>query len=169
MNINDVKTLFDYNYWANDRIFDAAQSVTVEQYEATAAFPYGGLRGTLLHLVDAEYNWRTRFEDTAFTPLTETQLPTLVSLEYRRRQEETAMRSHLAGLTDQDMALRPGLPAWPRRVRALAKEGFVLWHCLLHVVNHGTQHRSEAAALLTEYGQSPGDVDLLVFIQARGR
>jgi len=40
----------------------------------------------------------------------------------------------------------------------------VLWHCLLHVVNHGTQHRSEAAALLTSYGQSPGGLDFTLFL-----
>jgi uncharacterized damage-inducible protein DinB len=36
---------------------------------------------------------------------------------------------------------------------------------LAHVVNHGTQSRSEAAVLLTEYGQSPGDLDLILFLR----
>ena len=165
MNISDIQTLYEYNYWANDQIFEAARRVTVEQYEATADLPYGSLRGTLLHIVEAEHLWRARFQDTAFSSLAETELPTLDSLEYRRRQEETTMRTYLAGLTDQDMELRPGLPWWPPRVRALANEGFFLWHCLVHVVNHGTQHRSEAAALLTEYGQSPGQLDFLVYVQ----
>ncbi len=40
----------------------------------------------------------------------------------------------------------------------------VLWHCLLHVVNHGTQHRSEAAAILTGYGYSPGGLDFTMFL-----
>jgi uncharacterized damage-inducible protein DinB len=40
----------------------------------------------------------------------------------------------------------------------------VLWHCLLHVVNHGTQHRSEAAAILTGYGYSPGGLDFTAFL-----
>jgi len=33
----------------------------------------------------------------------------------------------------------------------------------MEVIIHATQHRSEAAMLLTDYGQSPGDLDFLPF------
>ena len=41
----------------------------------------------------------------------------------------------------------------------------VLWQVMAHVVNHGTQHRSEAAAILTDFGHSPGDIDLILFLR----
>ena len=41
----------------------------------------------------------------------------------------------------------------------------VLWHLLIHVVNHGTEHRSQVAAELTAYGYSPGDLDVVHFVR----
>jgi hypothetical protein len=69
---------------------------------------------------------------------------------------------------------KPGKPmrsgcasGWPRSTTrtwtAPAAGGRPLWQCLAHVVNHGTQHRSEAAMVLTHWGQSPGELDLIYY------
>jgi uncharacterized damage-inducible protein DinB len=160
MNIQDILTIYDYNYWANKKILARSANVTQEQFLAPASFPYGGLRGTLLHILDTEWGWRALFQSIgSATDLLEANFLTLAALEARSREEETAMRAYLASLSDEDMQshLRYTTDTGIKRDR-------ILWHCLLHVVNHGTQHRSEAAALLTEYGQSPGDLDFVVFL-----
>ena len=62
--------------------------------------------------------------------------------------------------------------AWSRKHGRCATKGppmeNILWHLMTHVVNHGTQHRSKAAILLTGYGYSPGAPDLIVFLRERG-
>jgi uncharacterized damage-inducible protein DinB len=160
MNIHDIQLIYDYNYWANKRILASAANVSQEQFDAHASFPYGGLHGTLLHILDTEWGWRALFQsiDSA-TDLKEADFPTLAALEVYWREEETAMRAYLSSLSNADMEshLLYTTDTGIKRDR-------ILWHCLLHVVNHGTQHRSEAAALLTEYGQSPGDLDFTVFL-----
>jgi uncharacterized damage-inducible protein DinB len=43
-----------------------------------------------------------------------------------------------------------------------------LWHAMAHLVNHGTQHKTEAAAMLTGFGHSPGDIDMIKYAMEVG-
>ena len=49
--------------------------------------------------------------------------------------------------------------------RQVLGDGVPMWQMLAHVVNHGTQHRSEAAVILTDAGRSPGDLDMIFFAE----
>ncbi len=164
----EIVLIYDYNYWANRRILDAVSKVSPPLFAAPSTFPFGSLRGTLVHIMDTEYGWRTMVERAGQTDhweaveLAESDFPTLASIEKRWQDEEARMRAYLSGLTDSSL---------DDVVRYLADGGSLrerpLWHCLYHVVNHGTQHRSEAAAMLTDYAQSPGDIDFTVFMNER--
>lgn len=162
MNKADIVTLFDYNYWANGRILNAAARVTAEQFAAVAGLNYGSLCGTLVHILGAEMVWRLRCQEEVVPRSLpqETEFPTFSALRARWQDEEAAMRGFLATLTDD--LLR-------RTIRYTTTKGITfehaLWQPLIHVVNHGTQHRAEAAMLLTEYGCSPGDVDMILFLR----
>jgi uncharacterized damage-inducible protein DinB len=160
MNIQDIHLIYNYNYWANKKLLVASANVTPEKFTAPASFPYGGLHGTLLHILEAEWSWRALFQKIEdASELLPVDYPDLSTIETRWRAEETAMRTYLATLRDEDMEshLQYTTDTGIERDR-------ILWHCLLHVVNHGTQHRSEAAALLTDFGSSPGDLDFTVFL-----
>lgn len=160
MKKKDIAFIFDYNYWATKRLLNAAQAISREQFVSPSKFPHGSLRGTFVHVMDAEYGWRILCQQGRETKdLAEDEFPTMDALEIRWLDEEKAMRVYLNSLTDEDMEglIRYTTPRGIKRER-------VLWHCLYHVVNHSTQHRSEAAAILTDLGHSPGDFDFSMFI-----
>ena len=160
MNVQDVKLIFDYNYWANNKLLTTSTDVSQEQFTIPSNFPHGGLRGTLLHTLDAEYGWRVLCESSVETEdLKESDYPTAALLIDHWHKEETAMRGYLSNLKDNDLTgmIRYTTNSGLKRER-------VLWHCLYHVVNHGTQHRSEAAAILTSFNHSPGDFDFSMFM-----
>ena len=159
MKTGEVKLIFDYNYWANKKLLDSAEKLSREQFIAPAGFPHGGLRGTLLHTLDAEYGWRMLCEKGLETEdMQEAEFPTISSLKERWHDEESAMQAYLTSLKEEDLLgiIRYTTPGGIKRER-------VLWHCLYHVVNHGTQHRGEAAAILTGFNQSPGDFDFSIY------
>jgi len=162
MNIRDILTIYNYNYWATRRILAASAQVSREQFAVSTGHSFGSLRGTLVHTLDAECAWRMLLQhDTLayFDAMKEENFPTLDVLEQRWQEEEHLMRDYLAHLTEEDLT---------DTVRYTTDEGDkrerVLWHCLFHLVNHGTQHRSEAAEILTGYSHSPGGLDFTAFL-----
>jgi uncharacterized damage-inducible protein DinB len=78
-------------------------------------------------------------------------LPTIDELRARWEAEWATVDAWLQTLTDGSIAN--------------VREGVPVWQLLVHVVNHGTQHRAEAAALLTAEGRSPGELDLFDYAE----
>jgi uncharacterized damage-inducible protein DinB len=161
MNKQDILILYKYNQWANAKILNAAANVTQEQYLAPASFPHGSLRGTLVHALFAEWIWRNRWEGTSPTHrLKPEDFPTIESLQARWLEEERQLMAFAEGLTDEK--LNNTFTYKNTSGKPFTK---ILWQAMAHLVNHGTQHRTEAAAILTDFGHSPGDIDLIYFLE----
>jgi uncharacterized damage-inducible protein DinB len=62
MNKQDISTLYDDNQGANARILNAAANLSQDRFLADASYPHGGLRGTLVHILFAEWIWRSRWQ-----------------------------------------------------------------------------------------------------------
>ena len=164
MKAADIKLLYDYNDWANARVMRTAERVTPEQFIARNKFGWENLRGTLVHIMQAEIVWRHRlFERGDIDWLDAEDFPTVASIRERRDTEIAALRRYIDDLSDEEVN---GAITYERGGETHQD---TLWQCLVHLVNHGTQHRSECAALLTEFGHSPGDLDLIVFVSERSR
>jgi uncharacterized damage-inducible protein DinB len=164
MNKNDILTLYDYNYWANTRVLNAAARLTPDQFIAPAGLSHGSVRGALVHILGAETVWRLRCaEGVSLSALPdENDIPTVKVLREHWLDEEHMMRAYLDSLSDE---------ALNQKVQYTTTKGVpyknVLWNLLAHVVNHGTQFRGEAGVALTAYGHSPGDLDLLLFFREK--
>ena len=158
-----LKHLYEYHYWANQRILRTAANLTEAQFDVQVLPNHNGLRSTLVHTLGAEWIWLSRWRGTSPTAgLRVDDFPTLDSIRERWRAEEQNMRAFLAAQSDDDV-LRM-VHYTNLRGKAFA---YPLWQLMVHVVNHGTQHRSETAAMLTELGHSPGDMDMTVFMQEK--
>lgn len=159
MNKNDLVTLIRFNFWANARILTACAPLSAEQFsrEVTPDPGWGSLRGILVHTLDAEYGWRSVLQGLDEEGVLEAaDFADLAALKDRWEVERTAWLDYVASLSEEDV--NQGYGDDPQR-------GPKVWQTVLHVVTHGIQHRSEAAAILTGYGYSPGELDFYLFLR----
>jgi uncharacterized damage-inducible protein DinB len=160
MNKEAVLVLFHYNAWSTAKILNAASNLTQGQFLAQVPFPHRSLRGTLVHALFGEWVWRQRWEGTPRNPIWKPEeFPTFDSLRARWADEEPRLMKFTAELTEERLY---------SKFQYTSTEGIpherAVWESMLHLVNHGTQHKTEAAAILTGFGHSPGDIDLIVYL-----
>jgi len=154
----DIELLMGYLYWMRDRVLEAAAAMGPEAFAATAAVNGRDLRQTLVHELDVEWSWRQRLRDEppeAWGPDAELRVedyPTVEALASHWRSDEAEMRGWIANLSDVDLE-----SSWT----AGRLEGFPLWYYLVHILGHRIQQLTGAAAILSDAGHSPGDLDFL--------
>ena len=152
MNVDDIRYLFDYDRWATTRILATLDGVSAEVWGRTNVIGDMGLGGILVHQLGATQRWRHAIQQTGEQPAPEEEpLLSIDELRARWAYEWDAYDDFLS-------AISQGLLDY-------VHEGVAVWRMLAHVVNHGTQHRSEAAALLTEIRRSPGEIDMIFFAE----
>lgn len=159
MNQPDILLLYKYNHWTTEKILNAASKVTMEQFLSPAPFPHGGLRGTLVHALFAEWIWRMRWEGTSPAyRLKPEDFPNFESVQTRFDEEEKQLMAFVENVTDDRLNSR-----FNYNNMAGKPQEQILWKAMVHLVNHGTQHKTEAAAILTGFGYSPGDIDMIYY------
>jgi uncharacterized damage-inducible protein DinB len=132
---DDIRYLFAYDRWATRKIDR-------------------GLGGVLVHHHAASVRWRMGLQSQGADEGPELELEPLMSIDELRKRwvaEWLLADVWLPKLTDGEVQY--------------VHEGVAIWKMLAHLVNHGTQHRAEAAVLLTAEGRSPGELDMIFFAE----
>ena len=156
---SSLRTLYDYNRWANQRVLAAAMQASPDSLAAGDG-GYGSVFETLVHVASVEWVFLERMSGRS--PRAEwdpAEFADLDALQNRWAAVEADLHRFVAELTDDDLARDRSYTNFQAEVWT-----YPLWQQLLHLVNHGTQHRSEAAADLTRLGHSPGWLDFLFYL-----
>ena len=155
-----VRTLYRYSAWATGRILDKASRLRPDELAKPSGASFSSVRETLVHIMAAQWIWLARWKGSSPTSLLDArEFPDIASIRARWDQIDGETQRFVAGVTDADLALVVEY----KNTRG-ERWAYPLWQQVVHQVNHATQHRGEIAAALTQHGHSPGDLDLLIFI-----
>jgi uncharacterized damage-inducible protein DinB len=163
MTPEEIRTLFDYNAWANRRSLEAAAALPNEQFIKATGSSFASVRDTLAHICGAEWVWHQRFQGNLPTALPDlSSLNTAEALRKHWSEEESKLLGFAAALSQADLdrvleykTLKFGVYRNP------------LWQSMQHLVNHGTYHRGQVTTLLRQLGATPILTDLMHFYRER--
>ena len=165
MDLKMIDDLFRYNRWANSRILESALALDREEFVKTIPSSFPSLRHTLVHMLWSEWIWLQRWRGES---------PTVVFLagDYSDTGAVKARWGELhAG--KEDFLRTLDVASLSRNVRYVNLRGetweYALWKQMLHVVNHSSYHRGQAATMLRQLGRTPPATDFLIFYDEGGR
>ena len=162
--VEEISKLFGYNRWANARMLEQVSGLTAEEYERQLGGSFPSVRETLAHIYAAEWIWLERWLGRSPRALpTGQQVPTLELLKEKWGAVESACRDFVEG---------PAASRLAEVIRYVNVKGetweYPLSELFVHVVNHSSYHRGQAAAMLRQLGKTPLSTDYLVFLDGRG-
>jgi uncharacterized damage-inducible protein DinB len=157
-----------YNAWCNERLYDAAASVSDADYRADRGAFFKSLHGTLNHLLLGDRIWMNRFTGEFELPKTldEILYDDFAALRADRRKMDRSIKRYIDGLSEADLGktIRYRTFSKPTDIEQ------VLAPALDHFFNHQTHHRGQAHALLSSIvgNDRTPSFDLIIYQRETG-
>jgi len=158
MSPGSLLTHLNYTVWASRRLVEAAAQLTPEELTRDFGASDKSVLGTLVHVFAADRIWLCRVTGSSLPgrlldperdmhlSVLETQWPELLN----------RWKQWVSGLTDTSVVISyRDMKGNPYQTPA--------WQIILHLVNHGTHHRGQAAGFLRTMGHMPPPLDLIAY------
>jgi uncharacterized damage-inducible protein DinB len=172
MTRDDIQLLYEYDRWANNRIFEAATALSAEQFTRDLGGSLRSVRDTLVHIIGGEWGWLTYWKepspsssfvtdlwtrhDALFTP---NAFPDVAAVQVKWAEVERDQVEFLNRLTNESL----------QRMLPLRTTQISLAHLMQHLANHSTYHRGQVALMMRQLAAAPIATDFHLFLMAGRR
>lgn len=159
-NLDTIRTLFHYNYWAWAQVWGCVRELTDEQFTRVLNFPWETVHAQVVHVMGGEYVWIERMlGGTPENLFYVKDYPTRESIRRRWDEIEARAFAFLGTLTEDELS-------GDFTYRNTKGETFTnnRRNILLHVINHSTDHRAQILAMMHFMGARTVEQDLIHFV-----
>jgi uncharacterized damage-inducible protein DinB len=157
VNADALRHFFGYHFAENRTVWDRYISqLSDAQFTQPAAYSIGSVRDQIVHIMSADNTWFCGLRGLAIPDFLD---PAAFSDRALLRafwdELEAMMRAYLDALTDAMLPTKPleGEDA-----------NLTVWQVLLHVVNHGTDHRAQLLRTLNDLGVKTVSQDYIFYV-----
>jgi uncharacterized damage-inducible protein DinB len=163
MTPEEIRQLFDYNDWANQRSLEGATQLSEEQFTKPLGSSFPSVRDTLVHICSSEWVWLERCQGrtpAAFPDVSHIQTISVLRDHWTPQAKQLRTFVWHLGSTDLDRMME-------YKTFNFGVYKNPVWQSLQHLANHGTYHRGQITTLLRQLGAKPVLTDLMHFYRER--
>ena len=157
MNADAFRHFYEYHFAENRKMWDECVTpLSHEQFTQDVDYSHGSVRDQIVHLMSVDDTWFGGLRGAEIpAPLNPADFDDRESIRAHWDDVERHMRDYLARLRDDMLFDKP---------LAGEDKDLILWQVLLHVVNHGTDHRAQLLRLLNDLGVETRYQDYIFFV-----
>jgi uncharacterized damage-inducible protein DinB len=160
--MNDTRVLTRYKAWADDLFLSVVSSMPAVELTAPRPILFGSLIRTLNHSYAMDYVWQCHLlgKPHGLTTRNPELCPAMEDLAAGQRSIDEWYVGYAGSATQRELAETVEFEFIGGGPGRLSRNDI-----LLHVVNHTTYHRGQAAGILYYLGALPPTTDLPVFLR----
>lgn len=157
--LTQLRELFTYNRWANERLLDVCATLAPEQVARELGGSFPSVWATLTHVYGAENSWLARWQGTAAGRAPD--LDDVTDIPGLRAKWDALWERQSQFIADATEAdVRRVIPMLLRNGTSMEQQ---MAATVRHAVNHSTYHRGQVTNFLRMLGAQPVPLDLLYF------
>ncbi len=158
MNSNAFRHFYDYHFAENRSLWDSyIVSLSFEQFTQAVGYSHGSVRDQILHLMNVDDAWfsglRGIENPDSYNPA---DFDDREIIRTHWDKVEKNMREYLANLQEEMLTEKPFADG--------EDKDLILWQVLLHVANHGTDHRAQLLRVLNDMGVKTTSQDYIFYV-----
>jgi uncharacterized damage-inducible protein DinB len=159
MNADAFRHFYNYHFAENRKLWDRyITQLTYEQFTQHVGYSRGSVREQIVHLIDAEDVWFSELRGVEPSePIPPAHGDDRERIRAHWDKVEQTIRAYLTELRDEVLFDTPIKE--PEEDKDL-----IVWQVLLHVANHGTDHRAQLLRVLNDLGVDTTFQDYIFYV-----
>lgn len=160
MNAAAIRVLYHYNIWAYQQIWDRVKQLDDDQFTADTGYSVGSLRNHLVHLASVDTRWFARVRGaTVPDHIVPSDFATVAAVERLWDVVYRDLNPVIDNLTDAELNTEI---TYISRGETYTHAN---WRVLLHVLNHGIDHRAQMLHALHKLGVKTFEQDFVYYLR----
>jgi uncharacterized damage-inducible protein DinB len=167
MTKDDIQLIFEYDRWANNRVLQAASTLSAEEFTRDLGGSFRSVRDTLVHIVGGEWGWLTCWKEPSpsstfvtdfwtrhYALFSPNAFPDLAAVQLKWVEVEREQVEFVNRVTNESLG----------RMLPVRTTQISLAHLMQHLANHSTYHRGQVALMMRQLAAEPLATDFAMFL-----